>query len=200
MKNSYRLFELAFANDAIGIRRELEEGADVAQVHEQAGHTALQIATVSSSLDAVKALLEAGADPNQRFSKRSLVSGTTHADQVALMYASDVGIIALLHSAGAILNAVDSSGATALSFAVKRCDPVAVELLLKLGASPCVSGSIHEDEGGLRTLCETQMRFWKSTDSIDSTERSQAAIADCARVMLLVDRSRESHFGTEAPR
>jgi ankyrin repeat protein len=186
MTNQYRLFELAFSNDAEGLRRELDAGANVAQIHDQAGHTALQVATVSSSLEAVKTLLDLGANPNQRFSKRSLVSGSVHADQVALMYASHAGIIALLRSAGADLDSIDSRGRTALSIAVERCDPIAVSTLLSLGARTCVVGSVHEKPGDLKSICAAQLAFWTATNLKSQTERAQNAIADGRKVLALL--------------
>jgi ankyrin repeat protein len=58
------LWNLAFAGDLAGIRRELEGGADPNQ-GDDVGYTPLHVAIQEKRVDAVGLLLESGADPNR---------------------------------------------------------------------------------------------------------------------------------------
>jgi ankyrin repeat protein len=77
----------------------------------------------------LKALLEAGADPNQR----------DNVGMTALMYASLFGAaraLAVLIENGAVATLETGDGQTALHFAMKRDNPEIVQQLISLGLDP----------------------------------------------------------------
>jgi ankyrin repeat protein len=76
-----QLFQLVSYNEPAEISRLIKEGAN--PNHVVAGTPLLTIATVNSSLEAIKALLAGGADPNTR----------DEYGKTVLMYAAEIGEI-----------------------------------------------------------------------------------------------------------
>ena len=98
------------------------------------GKTPLMYACASGSINALRYLLENGADPRIR-NERTL--------KTTLMYASENGrsnLIAGLVKWGVPINAKDRCGETAFSLAVRGCFVKAARRLLELGADPgCIN-------------------------------------------------------------
>lgn len=106
----------------------LEHKADANSVREDSGMSALMIASINGSIngypDIVRLLLSKGADPNSRGLGR----------KTALMLADNPEVADMLLKGGADINAVDDSGATALSAAAIKNNRRVVELFLARGA------------------------------------------------------------------
>ncbi|OAL24496.1 hypothetical protein AYO22_05285 [Fonsecaea multimorphosa] len=124
------------------IQRALEAGADVAEQNED-GKSALYLAAVGGDVEAVRLLLEHGADPNQR-NKRNKFGPGDHDEHgtTALHEAAQRGNVEmarLLIEAGADAEAADEDGNTVLHEAVnepaikKGATPAIIDLLLAQG-------------------------------------------------------------------
>lgn len=123
----------AAANDAERVRALLagghtpDEGGDAL--------TALMWAARNGALDAINALLDAGADID-RHAGRNGWTALQHA-----IHAREIDAVRLLLDRGADPNASDHDGAqTPLLMASIEADPAAVKLLLAYGADPRVGG------------------------------------------------------------
>ncbi|MBI3862047.1 MAG: ankyrin repeat domain-containing protein [Planctomycetia bacterium] len=104
------------------------------------GDTALHLAAAGYRLEIIQLLLAAGADPN---------AAGNHRRSTPLHYAADgyitgpvwnakrqVSTLRCLIAAGAVINAQDKNGATALHRAVRTRCAAAVDFLLQAGADP----------------------------------------------------------------
>lgn len=100
----------------------------------KAGLTCLHIAAESESATLLELLLERGADPNASTSRES-VEPPLH----IAVRAGRVKNVDLLLKHGAIIDATDDSGRTALHVAVDSEMSTVLELLLKKGANPNAS-------------------------------------------------------------
>jgi len=132
------LTQAAAANDAGAIRQLLDQGHKADEGGDS--WTPLIWASRSGSLDAIKVLLDAGADINR--------AGPTGDDWDAtpLQHAileRQPGAVQLLLERGADVNRGDSKSLTPLFLAAGDTDPTLVKLLLAHGADPKV-----EDENG----------------------------------------------------
>lgn len=181
------LFELAFRNDGSGIRAAVASGADPAATEPSGGHTPLQVASAASALDAASALIEAGACPNQRFAKQSVVSGRVRVGQVALMYARNKELVLLLARAGADLDAADGDGWTALAIAVENCDSDVVQTLLSLGASPELKGGVLAQYGSLSGLCKDKLHHLNQLRKLEKSSKIEKLILECEMIDALLD-------------
>src|ERR1700722_17899538 len=74
----------------------VRKGADLSYCDPNMGRTALYAATKANRPRTVAALLQHGANPNQRFTYRSPVDGRVEAERVALHYAHSVEVVAAL--------------------------------------------------------------------------------------------------------
>ena len=115
---------LAAANgDAALVERLLAAGGD-ARAARWNGETALMIAAGAGSLDAVRQLVQHGADVN---------AAEPRGGQTALMWAAAEGhsdVVAGLIEMGANVNAASKAGFTPLVFAVVKDDVASIETLL----------------------------------------------------------------------
>ncbi len=104
------------------------------------GDTALHLAAAGYRVEIVRLLLAAGSDPNASMNHRH--SGPLHyaADGYIIGPAWDserqLQTIECLLAAGAVVNAQDKNGATALHRAVRTRCVAAARVLLKAGADP----------------------------------------------------------------
>jgi ankyrin repeat protein len=116
----------------------IRKGADLSYCDPYMGRTALYAATIANRPKAVKALLQHGANPNQRFTYRSPVDGRIEAERVALHYAHSLEVAESLIEAGADVNAEDVAGTTPLMCAAFHGHTSVAKALLAAGASPTV--------------------------------------------------------------
>ncbi|KAL7552141.1 hypothetical protein ACHAWF_015351 [Thalassiosira exigua] len=116
-----RLRDAAISNDAPALREALEAVSDVDNTDE-AGQTALHFAADRGSVECLRLLIEAGADPN-----------ATDCDgigvlQTALSAGLDIDAVRLLLRAGADPDACDSDGDSPRSWVSEEGDARIVEL------------------------------------------------------------------------
>ena len=118
----------------------IEAGAVVdAQADEGKGNTALMAASSEGHVEAVRMLLDAGADPNLR-------KGDGATALIMAVSGGNVEIVRMLLDAGADLNVQNNEGDTALILAAGRYDDARVpmvKLLLGAGADP----NLENNEG-----------------------------------------------------
>ncbi len=153
------LFNLAFENDAQGLTNAISAGYDPNIIHPRAGHTPLQVACETNSLEAISILLGMGADPNLQFTKISRTGGLSFRNRVALMYVSSTAATDILANAGADLDICDDQGWSSLALAVKSCEDVLVRKLVQLGASTELQDPLHMKYPALLNICEDKMQF-----------------------------------------
>jgi ankyrin repeat protein len=132
----------AARNDGSAIRRLLTEGAPVDETDEH-GWTALMWASRVGALDAMTALLDAGADANGR-DTRHRWTPLLHA-----IHTLRSAAVRLLLERGADPNLASPGGVTPLLMAADDPDPTSVQLLLAHGANPR-----HEGPGGVTPLTQ----------------------------------------------
>lgn len=155
----------------------VRNGADLRYQHPYTGQTALRLATISNRVKTVEALLQHGADPNQKFTYRSPADFRKDSDRVALHHAISAEVVAALIKAGADVNAADAAGTTPLMCAAFRGPPVVVRALLASGASPLLR---QRKRRGKRAhtaleLAKSKVEFWRDAlndpDSVNDSNR-----------------------------
>jgi ankyrin repeat protein len=141
----------------------VRKGADLAFRDPNTGRTALYAATMSDRVRAIEALLQHGADPNQRLTYRSPVDGRVEADRVALHYASSGEAAAALIRAGADVNAADAVGTTPLMCAAFHGHTAVVRALLAAGAPPLARQQKRRGHKAhtARELAESKIEFFR---------------------------------------
>jgi ATP-dependent Clp protease ATP-binding subunit ClpB len=118
------------------IARVSAEGLDV-NVRHPLGWTALHVAAVNRNVEAVKALLKAGADPNLG---DEFISG--HRTGIAMdLHAVDVIVTREHEFSDALSNRMSFRGFTALHYAVLIDDVRVVKALLEAGADPTMKSA-----------------------------------------------------------
>lgn len=181
----YSRFEMAFDNDAAGLAAAIAAGVDPEESHPQSGMTLLAMTRQSGRLDAMRVLLHAGADPNRRYTWRSMMSKAVREGEVALHFA-DPAAVRLLHAAGADLDAANMQGWTALAYAVSHGELDLVSCLLTLGASRALAGPLANKHPTLEALCASELEFLRGLEAVPNPklveriaaqERVQARLA-----------------------
>ncbi len=155
-----RMLELLRDGDHRAFQKMLSDDPRIANLKGPGGSTPLMYAVLYGDADAVRLLLDNGADPNVR----------NEAGASALMWAvDDLEKTRLLLQRGALVNARSEHGRTALSIAASRFGSLAVvRLLLDSGADPSVKSPSYK--GPLTPLSEA------------------AEVGDEAVVRLLIER------------
>lgn len=139
-KFSNRLCTLVAAGDLDEVKKYLKENPNKALTTEKDGRTALHVAVSLANDEAVKLLLEAGANPNKYLPSSS--EDDLHAGWTPVHIAASLNNTAALTSlldAGGEVDTEASDRATPLAIAATRGSLDAVTLLLERGAKP--SGS-----------------------------------------------------------
>ena len=124
-----QLWKASKAGDLPAVQRALAEGADVHYDDETKGWTPLHRACYHGHLEIIRALLDAGAKPNE--------AKTRGTGQSPLIFACQKGRVEaarMLLDAGAEIDAVDNDGHTPLAHACSRGKLEVVKELLKRGA------------------------------------------------------------------
>lgn len=128
--NSFTLVEIAIYRDRGDVVSLLaDKGADIKTENSYSGSTPLAVAAQRNAIGSIKALLDAGADPNHR---------ETHGD-TALVRAVRHGAyetVMMLIDRGADINMGDSAGNTALHHAAQMGNANLVNMLMDRGANP----------------------------------------------------------------
>ena len=139
-----RMMELLRDGDPRAFQRMLSEDPRIARLKGPGGSTPLMYAVLYGDADAVRLLLDNGADPNVR----------NEAGASALMWAADdLEKTRVLLRRGADVNARSEDGRTALSIAASRFGSLAVvRILLDSGADPSVKSPSYK--GPLTPLSE----------------------------------------------
>ena len=168
------------------LRALIAKGADLNSA--RGGNTALIAATRDSyegRSEAVTTLLANGADP--RLADAAANTPLHHAAHCA-----EPAIAALLHDAGADLDAVNAAGLSALGVACANANWTVAAFLLERGAAPeaahaqpallCAAGIADDDPAGVKLLLKRRA----AVDARDALERSAlmvAALAGNARIV-----------------
>ena len=141
----------------------VRKGADLSYCDPDTGRTALYAATIRDCARVVEALLQNGANPNQRFTYRSPVDGRIEVDHVALHYAHSAGVVSALIKAGADVNAADIAGTTPLMRAAFHGHIAVVRELLLAGASPLARQHKRRSRKSrtAREFAEVKVEFWR---------------------------------------
>lgn len=137
-----RIFNLAAAGDATGVRRKLDRGADPNEANSER-ITALYRAAANGHTDVVNHLLQGRADPNR--------TGYPRTKKTALMAATQHGhaqTVQLLLRYGAKRNTKDEANRTALKLAQAHRQVECEELLRARGNSPQSAASPTPTEIG----------------------------------------------------
>ena len=180
------LFKFAFKNDVEGVESVLASGIGPDVKHPKAGHTPLQVACEAGADAAASVLLRAGANPNLRFTKVSLVSGAEYANRVALMYASSPSTIQILLQAGADIDAADKDGWTPLSIAAENGNLEAVKALLQNGARRELFGAVLKKYGSFGALLDEKSAHLSLLASKGKSQRIDALMEDNEKVRDLL--------------
>ena len=179
-----RLMALLRAGDANGFRRALSTTPSAAARQGTEGITPLHYAALYGDRSAVKALLDAGADPNAR----------NAAGATALMWAvDDEAKTLLLVERGADVNAKSLDGRTPIAQAAARAGSSAVlSILLDKGADPNVDDLAGQTALGEAAYAADTTAMWllmaRGADPKKGTVFSVigAALADCAECIGLL--------------
>jgi ankyrin repeat protein len=131
-----RMMELLRGGDHRAFQRMLSEGPRIANLKGPGGSTPLMYAVLYGDADAVRLLLDNGADPNAR----------NEAGASALLWAvDDLEKTRVLLQRGADVNARSDDGRSALSIAASRFGSLAVvSILLDAGADPSVKSPSYK--------------------------------------------------------
>lgn len=159
--NENALFDAAYRNDVDALAREIRAGADPNAQHPRSGSLPLQLACEANALDAVRFLLEAGANPSLSFSRQSRVDGRWFLNWTPLMFALSVEAADLMVQAGANLEAEDGQGWTALVHAIRGKDVSLVSYFLDKGASTAVQPRLRDRTMDLLEFVEDDCAFLK---------------------------------------
>jgi hypothetical protein len=152
---SVGLHEAAMNGDLKAIAQHIEAGSDLNEQDPMSGATPMIIATVFGKVDAVKALIEGGADINYKNKE-----GATPLIVAAVF--NQVDVSSVLMDAGADLNAKNNDGSTALITASLLCRTEIVEKLLRHGADKSLTNN-----AGRTALDAVADPFEKSKDTYD---------------------------------
>ena len=156
--DSVDLLQAAGTGDVAELARLIDSGCDVNGVHPTTGATALYNACIGGRGDAVRLLLEHGADPNKKITYRSPIDGRIEGGLVALAVASTTEVAALLLDAGADPTARDDAGRTVLMRLVGAAPSKTFDLLIRAGADPAARA---KDGNSAADLVKKRLDWWQ---------------------------------------
>jgi ankyrin repeat protein len=170
------------------LREGIRTGAlDPDAVHARGGHTLLQAACESNSLGAIQLLLDQGADPNLKFTKRDVDDRPIQRDSTALSYVKSREAAEVLLVHGADINARDSEGFTPLARASLRRDCALVEYFIRAGADltskQCVNGKMLS----VRELVEHEASFYEKIAGATPSRRQKEFLEGFYSILRLFD-------------
>jgi ankyrin repeat protein len=177
------LFGAAYRNDVDALAREIRAGADPNVQHPRAGTLPLQLACEANALDAIRFLLENGANPSLSFSRQSRVDGRWFLNWTPLMFALSVAAADLMVQAGANLEAQDGQGWTALVHAIRGKDAALVNYFLEHGASTAVQPRLGDRTMNLLEFVEDDVTFLKGLPASAAIEQRLEALAKIKRML-----------------
>jgi ankyrin repeat protein len=160
------LFEaVLWDSGAEAIPELVRKGANLDYADPNTGRTALYAATVANRVRAVTALLQHGANPDQRFTYRSPVDGRMEVNRVALHYASSADTASALIRAGADVNAADANGLSPLMCAAFHGHIPVVKALLSAGALSAARAKKTRGRTAstAREFAESKIEFFRET-------------------------------------
>lgn len=130
MDVAQEMVDAATVGDEMRLREMLEDDVSLANVYSQDGWTPLHLAAHFGHTNAVRWLLDAGADVRAR-SKNDLANQPLHA---AAAGSASVELLTLLLDAGAEVNARQRGGFTPIQATAQNGNLAATQLLLARGA------------------------------------------------------------------
>lgn len=163
-KRQIPFFQAVSGEDFVALRQFLEAGEDPNSVAIVGGFTPLYSACFGSSfapeksLQAVRLLLEYGADPNKKFDYDSMIDGRLERDLRVLMMAGTAEIAEALLAAGAQVNVASATGVTPLMRAAGSGRADVVRVLMNAGAD----ASARRDDGRMAAdLARDKLEFFE---------------------------------------
>ena len=180
------LFEAVYGDDAPALRLLSQAGVTVNRRAEN-GNTALRAACSTNALCALRILLELGADPNQTSAYRSPVSGRFEGELYPLMHAKSSEAVDLLVEYGALVDALDINGMSALMHAAADGNDGAVQSLHLHGANPTLRKLETSGSASLNALeiARSSLLRWEPEDH-QFTAYTTALIPKLRRVVDLL--------------
>lgn len=163
------IFHAAYINDLARIRAEVASGVDPNARHTRAGTTPLELACKGNALDAIKLLIELGANPSLAATKTSRVSGRVFEGTTPLMHVRSTEAAAMLLDAGAELEAKDGAGSTPLAHAVAGYDVVLVRYFIARGASFDTHLELDGKSWSLIGYIDAKVAFWEALPESEAT-------------------------------
>ncbi|XP_068558855.1 BRCA1-associated RING domain protein 1 [Cebidichthys violaceus] len=138
------------------------------------GETLLHLAAIKGDVEAVKELLDQGADPNLK----------DHAGWTPLHEACNLGhlvVVEVLISRGALLNTPGYENDSPLHDAVRNGHPAVVKLLLQFGASQNILNLYGKRPADYAVGLEMLEVFQEASDASLSPSTGLSLVSDCVR-------------------
>lgn len=183
--NSPDIFKLAHSNRADELRNAMAKGYDPNTPHVRAGTLLLQIACSSDAIDAVRVLLDAGADPNRYFTRVSPVDGRLFKDHYPMMSVRSVKVAEVMIAAGARLDLRDQFGWTPLVCAVHAGEIDLCAFYLEHGARTDVRLTWHGADMTLMEFIDGCTRFYSAADP-SVGDKTRPMVEKLTRIKALV--------------
>lgn len=172
------LCKAAFDDDAVTVVKALRQGVDPNQAHPNSGKTPLSIASSRGALAAATALLEAGADPNQKLRWQSSMSTANWSGRTALMLSSTAEMVTLLVKHGARIDEKDVNGWSAVAHAANLGRRGALEALAVLGSDLNIEVKKGTKRIGLVELIDLEISEFGARPDAESNAEIQTILDD----------------------
>ena len=163
-----KLMQAAGLGNLTGIRDALQSG-DKINARDETGWTPLMVASVSVQPEAVALLLDSGAEVNQTDDHGN--TALIGASAVRFNLNKEPQILQTLLTRGALPEAVNDAGESALMWAARAGNPEAIDILLKRGADPRRTDRLGND-----ALFYLKRAHQNSTSGIGEYDRAEAIL------------------------